>query len=894
MDTLSVRPFVGSVEVSHHRLRNGLEVLLAEDHGAPVVSFHTWYRVGSSDEREGTTGIAHLFEHMMFKETTEYPDGHWSRQVEEAGSPDNNAFTWMDETVYTQSLPAEKLEMIARLEAIRMERLVVDEKQLEAEREVVLNERRFRSEDDPYGRLGESLWALAFGVHPYRWPTIGWRKDIEAISVADARAFYRDFYAPDNATVIVVGDFRTDEALDTIERFYGPIPASEVRRPAKPEEPAQVRARRVALPLQVESEILDLGYKIPGFRHVDWPALTLLDGVLTAGNAAWLQRRLVDSGLAASAQGSLPPFLHPSLYQFTVTLREGKAAASAEAAIRDMLASIARDGVAQADVDRARHQLLKSSWEGLDSAAGKADFLGWYQVIGGDWRGGLDRLEALRHVGSDDVARVAARYFAPERATAAVAYPSARPSPRRVARALPAAPPAPAPGPALPGPRGPRPASAPTKEVRVALAPSGVKVLASVDPTLPVIEVQVAFAAGARADRERKAGLASLAAEAMLRGTRRRTREQFETDLERMGANLDVSVSSDFVVFGGSTLARSWPAFAELLREALHEPAFEPAQFKLLKDEVLASIQEQRNDDRALASDRFRREVYGAHPYGRGVRGTTATVRAAKASDAADFWSETLRGTGAVVGLSGQVDDDCVADAASLLDGLPRLAHPLPVPAPPERLPGRRLVIVDKPERTQTQMFVGHPALAIGDPRFPAFAVGNNAFGGYNFTTRLMDEVRVKRGWSYGAYGSLRQGLHGGSYSIWVFPAEDQAPDCLALVLDLYARVSRDGLLPEEIAFGRNALVNTAAFLQDTAAKRLGLQVTKLLTGHDSLRAIDEAKVVNPDAVNRVLGEVYDPDRLVAVVVGTADRIRGPLMAATGIEDVTVVPYDAE
>ncbi len=222
-------PFLNVRQIERYRLSNGLKVILLQDPVAPVVSYQTWFNVGARHEREGITGIAHLFEHLMFKETTNLPEGAFSRILEEAGARDLNAWTWYDETVYTQSVPKHYLELVMQLESDRMVNLVLNERQLASEREVVINERRFRSEDDPYGRINEALGALAFDVHPYKWPVIGWRKDIEAISLEDCLLFYRSFYAPNNATLILAGDFDRDAALELVDRYYGDLEPQTLR-----------------------------------------------------------------------------------------------------------------------------------------------------------------------------------------------------------------------------------------------------------------------------------------------------------------------------------------------------------------------------------------------------------------------------------------------------------------------------------------------------------------------------------------------------------------------------------------------------------------------------------------------------------------------------------------
>src|SRR5262245_41242706 len=230
--------FSSRLSVAKHRLANGLTVLTLPDPIAPVVSYHTWYRVGSRHEQTGKTGLAHLFEHLMFNQTENLAAGEFDRLMESAGG-DTNAATWVDWTYYRDNLPASKLELAVKLEADRMQHLTLTDAQVESEREVVANERRFAVDDTVDGFLSEELFKLAFDKHPYHHPTIGWMRDIHAITTDDARSFYRTFYAPNNACLVVAGDLDIDAALHEIERRYGGIPSATIPERAAPEEPRQ-------------------------------------------------------------------------------------------------------------------------------------------------------------------------------------------------------------------------------------------------------------------------------------------------------------------------------------------------------------------------------------------------------------------------------------------------------------------------------------------------------------------------------------------------------------------------------------------------------------------------------------------------------------------------------
>src|SRR5256885_8746050 len=290
-------------------LENGLRVLLLEDHRSPIVSFQVWYRVGSRNEARGATGIAHFLEHMMFKGTPTHGRGQFARLVEQNGGQDN-AFTSQDVTAYFVDIVADKLDLVLELDADRMQNLLLDPKQIDSERQVVLEEWRTRTEDDPGGFLGEEVAALAFKAHPYGFPIIGWREDIARITPEEIRAFYTTYYVPNNALVVAVGDFRAEETLERIKRRSGPLP----RAPAPPlvlaVEPSPNGERRVVVRKQAELPIVYVAYHVPNQRSDDAAPLEVLSTVLSGGRASRLYRDLVyEHRLALVAGGVYSSFL---------------------------------------------------------------------------------------------------------------------------------------------------------------------------------------------------------------------------------------------------------------------------------------------------------------------------------------------------------------------------------------------------------------------------------------------------------------------------------------------------------------------------------------------------------------------------------------------------------
>jgi zinc protease len=405
-------PFGSSAHaVQRYRLGNGLKVLVLVDKSAPVFSYMTWFNVGSRHETPGKTGLAHLFEHLMFNETENLKAGEFDRKLEENGA-ESNAATWVDWTYYYESLPADRLALAVKLESERMAHLVLRDPQVKSEKEVVANERRYRVEDDVEGTANELLYKTAFTRHPYHWPTIGWMADIEGFSPDDCAAFYRTFYAPNNATVVVVGDVREIDVLAKVQAAYGAMPASTIPVEDTHPEPPQGGERRVSIKKPTTSDKVMLGYHGPALGDADHAALTVLNEVLFGGRASRLHRALViDSEIASELRGWVSTFRDPGLYEMFVSARTGRKAEEIEAILARELGRVRDEPVTDDELTRAKARLELSLLQGLDTASGKAEQIGFYETVLGDPAAAFRRLEAYRRATSGELRRVARRYL---------------------------------------------------------------------------------------------------------------------------------------------------------------------------------------------------------------------------------------------------------------------------------------------------------------------------------------------------------------------------------------------------------------------------------------------------------------------------------------------------
>ncbi len=422
---VSEQPFgEGGLTSRLHALPNGLKVLLLRDPSAPVFAYQTWFSVGSRHEREGKTGIAHLFEHLMFNETQNLPHGEFDRRFELAGG-NTNAATWVDWTYYQDDLPASELELAVTLESERMQNLLVRERQVETERGVVISERQMRVDDDVDGFMSEELFRRAFTTHPYHWPTIGWMQDIKNLSLDDCVTFYRTYYAPNNATVVVVGDIDEQKTLDLIVKHYGGIAPQSIPAHTPIVEPPQNEQRLACFRKPILTDRILMGYKAPALRDPDHLRLELLGELLMGGPSSPIYRDLViEKEIFSSLGGSVTPFGDPGLWEIAASLHRGHDADEGLALFDQHIARVVSQGPLQDALDRARARMLTSFYMGLKTAHGKAASLGESQTTLGDYRALWRVPQILRAITVDDLHEVARRYLNPAQRTVVIAQPS--------------------------------------------------------------------------------------------------------------------------------------------------------------------------------------------------------------------------------------------------------------------------------------------------------------------------------------------------------------------------------------------------------------------------------------------------------------------------------------
>ncbi len=399
--------------VDKHTLANGLEVYLLEDHSAPIVTFQYWAKVGSGDEwegRPGITGLSHFFEHMMFRGTKKYPD--YFAEISKKGGK-LNAFTWLDVTVYWEKVASKDLEFVLDIESDRLKHMTVDFLNLEPEREVVKSERLMRTENSPPGSLREALSAAMFTDHSYHWPTVGWMRDLNAITIEQAREYFERYYAPNNAYIVLVGDFDTEKTKAMVEQYYGGFEKRDVKRTPRRYDPPAKSERRTTVDKPTSTDLFMASYRTPAGGHRDFVVLEVIEQLLTGGKTARLQKALVHGKdpIARSVSGFTFPFVDPGVLMLEVNMLPGKAGRLGEARLDREIDKLIEQLVPADELARAVAQLRGSVVRSMSTTHSRAQMMGFAIRATGDATLPWKRLEQYGKVTPEDIRKAAATYL---------------------------------------------------------------------------------------------------------------------------------------------------------------------------------------------------------------------------------------------------------------------------------------------------------------------------------------------------------------------------------------------------------------------------------------------------------------------------------------------------
>jgi zinc protease len=415
--------FAQTQAVQTTTLNNGMKILIQEDHAIPNVAMYFFYKIGSRNERPGITGISHFFEHMMFNGAGKYGPKEFDNNMEKAGG-NNNASTGTDMTIYTDWFPSSALELMMDMESDRIRDLAFDPKIVESERGVVYSERRSSVDNNNSGILREQLEAAAFIAHPYHWPVVGWPSDIEAWTMDDLKAYFRIGYAPNNCTMVVVGDVSSSQVMALAKKYIEPIPRQAPPPPVRTKEPAQLGERRVIVRKPAQLPIQMIAFHVPEATHPDSQVLNVISTLLSQGQSSRLYKRMVeDEQLALSVNGRKGDTFDPTIMTFTIQPRRGVELARTEKVLYEELDRLATTEVPSQELQKAKNQILAAHYRQMKTIAGRANMIGHYEVYYGDYSKMFSIDKDVDRVTQADIQRVAKTYFTEKNRTVATLIP---------------------------------------------------------------------------------------------------------------------------------------------------------------------------------------------------------------------------------------------------------------------------------------------------------------------------------------------------------------------------------------------------------------------------------------------------------------------------------------
>ncbi len=891
---------------------NDLNVLLLEDHSAPVLTFMVTFRVGSRHEVTGTTGATHLLEHLMFKGSEKFNPGNgqgFDTLMDRVGGI-NNATTWLDRTNYYENLPSDQLELAVQLEADRMRHLLLREADRQPEMTVVRNEFE-REENDPAAALDKEVNAAAFLAHPYHHPVIGWRSDIEQVPIAKLREFYDTFYWPNNATISVIGDFQPATALRLIQQAFGVIPRSPHPIPQiYTAEPAQTGPRRVTVKRPGEVGAIQIAFKTCSARHADHAPLEMLAAVLGTGKTSRLYRTLIDPNLALQADASLGFFHDASLFNVSALLAPGVTPDQVEQVVRAQIDRVRQDGVTPAEVTRALNQLLAGIAYGRDGSFAIAGDLNEAIAVG-DWTLYSGRLEQLRQVTPADIQRVARTYLNEDQSTTGWFIPLAatpgksaglirRAGPTAVSRSATRGPhyyrdPDAKPVDAVPPPRsgagrardrGAPPAAAGSlrdEADALLIAPkvrrrtlAGLDVLTLRTAIADVVTLRGVINAGDVFNPPGNSAIADLAAGMLDQGTVPRDKFAVAEVLEQTGATLNFGTGSHTLNFSGKCLRKDLPLLLGLLAEQLRTPRFDPAEFAKLKQQLAGRYQRNLEDPDFRAQSALARALFPAgHPnrppaseeYLADI--ASATLDQVRAFHAASYGPRGARLV-AVGDLDDAALDRALAEAFAGWQG--GRAWPEAAPAPP--LAAGRIEKVGMPGKTSVSLFIGQPSgLHYRDSDHLPLELATAVLGSGFFSARLLDIIRNREGLTYSIGAALAADTYAdGSWVLQASFAPELLEKGLASTRRELRRFCAEGLGAEELARFKVTLTGSYKVALATTGGLAGTLLNALQRGHGPEWVDDypsQLQALPLAEVNAAIRRRLDPDRMVTVLAGS-------------------------
>jgi len=878
-----------------YTLPNGLDVILSQDHRIPMVAVNLWYHVGPANEEPGRTGFAHLFEHMMFQSSKHVPEDAHFKLLEAAGASDINGTTDYDRTNYFETIPANQLELALWLESDRMGYLIdkVDQPSLSNQQDVVRNERRQSVENQPYGLAEETLVQTLFPPkHPYYGNVIGSHEDIQAAKLDDVRRFFRQYYAPNNASLAIVGDFEPAQAKALVQKYFGTLKRGSAVPPIKAATPKITSERRKTVTARVELPRVYMAWITspilkPGDADADIAA-----NILGGGRSSRLYKKLVyEKQIAQTVSATQQSLILGSVFQIEATARPGHTVDELEKAIDEELAAFRSKPAEPSEIERSRNRIETS-------------IIGGLEVLGG-FGGVADRLNSYNHyLGTPDylekdvqryraVTPASVQAFAKDQLaqTSRVVLHVTPGQPAPVAQV--ATPPAPQ-GAAASAPetinadeawRNEPPKPGPSKPLQLATPVSatlsnGLTLILSERRGLPIVAANLVLKTGSDANPLDKPGLANFVAAMLDEGTATRNALQIADQVAQLGASLTTGSSMDATTASVRSLTKNFGPTLDILADVVLHPSFPAEEIDRQRASRLAGLVQQRDNPAQVAALVLASALYGTkHPYGYAEVGTEASVKAVTRGDMDGFWKQNFVPNNAALVVAGDISlpelralaEKSFGSWARGTPAQPNLGAPSTTAA--------RIVIVDKAGSPQTQVRVAGIGAARSSPDFRPMQVMNIALGGL-FSSRINMNLREAHGYTYGASSGFSFRRAAGPFQVASGIRTDvTAPAVDEIFKELRGMVERP-LTEDELTKAKDAMANSLPGAFESSANAVGNFSNVFIydLGLDYYtKYAAQVNAVTRDQTLTMAKKYLDPSKMVVIAVGDRAKIEAEL-----------------
>ena len=879
---------VPAIDYDERVLDNGLRVISIKDETTPNVYVSMWYEVGGKHDPDGRSGFAHLFEHILSRKTENIPYADISRMVDDVGGS-RNASTWFDRTNYYEIVPAEYLERMLWTHAERMARPVVDQEVFEAERSIVKEEFRQRYLAQPYGLSTLATIENVFSTLPSRRAVIGSIEDLDNASLEDALAFHEAYYGPDTATLIVAGNFTQDRLDALVDRYFADIPRRANPLPiaidAQPTPLTGSRRVTVTAPNTPLPQAI-IAWQMPPAGHEDIPALTVLDTILSTGDNDRLTPALIKTGLATGAGSGLGANEDASYFQMVATASSGTEAEALFDAMDRVIADIAANGPTAAEMAEAKNSILSSTLSSRETAIGRAQEIGETLVRTGDAAAADRMLQASLGVTAADVQRVARQYlrrdarvelvltdgeFDPAGWANPVALPTfitPPPASRAPLALLPE-------GERMAAPEPGAEPDVPRPELERATLSNGIDVIVGETGDVPVATMAIILEGGSAADPRGKAGRAAFAAAMAEKGIPGMSAEQIAARFESLGASFGGGSGAEATYFTVRAPVATLAEAASLAGRIIAGADYPQDEFARERKRRLDGLRVQLGSPGGVAGTIIAPFIYGDAPYGIVGGGTPDSIAGLERDDLLAFREAYWRPENATVIIGGGIDaGQAQAIAETALGDWQASGAPgaLPERYAGEMLP-RRTLVVDQPGAGQAAVYAVARGLSRDNPAFYAAELVNAELGGSG-TARLYNEVRAKRGLSYGAYSSVSARRDEGFISASSQTKNESASEVAKLLVDEMTRIGTEGVDAEVLDRRRvlltgrfeRGLETSSGFVNTVAGAIIdGMSPEQALTYGDRIEMVDAA------SAPAVFARYIDPSRVSLLIVGDAD-----------------------